>query len=1235
MFKFYRKLFLNCLLGIFIFYPFYCFASFPEWDLHNTSYPTSYVKQENGALNLYAPMMNNACLYYAKTLSETNIEKITVETNFKLDYAGPQGIDILYVLTDRNTGYLSYIRAYSDKITFYAGGISADYKFDSSASYSSYRIILDGASAKLFIDNNLIFDVSMSDNQNIQNDRIISFGDRDCSTLSAYGSGYWDSIKYKVSEAILPYYNTDYDNEISSYNINSKRLESNSNIFLSNLLKKENDSLVSYINFNDYNDFNVDKKTGDKFTNSSVSYSKDGAFSSAAYFPITSTSYLSLDNKLVNGLTNFTFGFWMKTDSTDASNSIISIANSSNDNEFVVQQSNSNLDIYIQGSVYIVSTSSLNTINNNIWNFITLTRDVQTATLKIYVNGDLLSSQTSCPVSPISVSSNGFILGQEQDSVGGGFEVSQAYIGYLDEFAIWNRALSNSEISEIYNQKNKYVKYKVTGKIDPVIFDPLIRSKNSFNTSYGGEFYGDLEFNKSYINKREVESLKFSDNYIIYPENRYSNFRNGFSFGAWIKLDSDENVNTIFSKNDGLDLSNTTYFLDIREDNSEIYFGGYNDDYNIFDYNFSENVWYYISGIDDSENMKIYVNGVLIGEGDSNLKNRVISSDWDFRIGGRQISSTTNNFDGSIYDFAIWDRILSESEINSNYKNNYGPASRHEFVYERDYTKNNPSMIDYEDYISPVSIYSDPLSAASVLEFIDSNTLQTSHIIKDLNYVKVLGDDYNFNLNIAGFNGRNIYLYDDITFFENNNINIKASYRGNMVGVENSKYPILLDPLDIDCYDSNSCYYKAISYGASHTGVATSSEIDFSESDGGSSSSRSGLYLDGDLHKYSEDIILQNGSIQFWVDLSSKTGNKQLFDTKFISSSKNRLTVKLVDENLRIYLYDSDGNIVNEIISEFANINGNLVYFTFTFDGENFNIYTNGKYLQTLTTVADFEIPIDFTLGRDYYSDSYYANSTFYDLAIYSYKKELNEIQNDYYNAYLDGEFQFQFEKNFDFPKYLDLVATDSGLDIIALEYKNGILDWKNIVSHPMSSTSVVTAGCGYITSGGNQSSIFNNLTHINNTNFFTNLSSVFNDADIKFYDENCFFSFSTNTAQILYSDNFVTEYIDGSASFLYSHIDSYTGNLYYVSEIDSSNYKLYKKQNISSVKKNWSVTNNVCMKYSESCYIDYNFVINDISSDSTYLYLATSSGIKVLDKETLSIVKTLLPTQNILKLDL
>jgi len=445
----------------------------------------------------------------------------------------------------------------------------------------------------------------------------------------------------------------------------------------------------------------------------------------------------------------------------------------------------------------------------------------------------------------------------------------------------------------------------------------------------------------------------------------------------------------------------------------------------------------------------------------------------------------------------------------------------------------------------------------------------------------------------------------------------------------------LLDPLDIDCYDSNSCYYQAISYGASHTGVVTSSSIAFSESDGGGSSSRSGLYLDGDLHKYSYDVILDEGTIQFWVDLSSKTGTKQLFDTKFNTASTNRLIVQIVNEDLKIYLYDENGDLVDEIIPDFSNIDDDLVYLAFTFDGENFNIYVNGNYLQTLTPLADFEIPIDFTLGRDYYSDSYYANSTFYDLAIYSYKKELNEIQNDYYNAYSDGEFQFQFEKNFAFPKYLDLVVTDSGLDIIALEYKDGILDWKNIISHPMTDSSIVNAGCGYIVSGGDQTSIFTNLTHVSNTNFFTDLSSIFYDADIKFYDENCFFAFSTDTMEILYNDDFGREYIDESSSFLYSHIDSNTGNLYYISSIDASNYRLYKKQNISSVKNDWSVTNNVCMKYSESCYADFNFVINDISGDSDYIYIATSDGIKVLDKETLSIIRTLLSSQNILKLDL
>ncbi|KAG8433428.1 hypothetical protein GDO86_017636 [Hymenochirus boettgeri] len=45
------------------------------------------------------------------------------------------------------------------------------------------------------------------------------------------------------------------------------------------------------------------------------------------------------------------------------------------------------------------------------------------------------------------------ILGQEQDTVGGGFESSEAFVGNLAGFAVWNRALSPGEVSGIATGK--------------------------------------------------------------------------------------------------------------------------------------------------------------------------------------------------------------------------------------------------------------------------------------------------------------------------------------------------------------------------------------------------------------------------------------------------------------------------------------------------------------------------------------------------------------------------------------------------------------------------------------------------------------------------------------------------------------------------------------------------------------------------------------------------------------
>ena len=50
----------------------------------------------------------------------------------------------------------------------------------------------------------------------------------------------------------------------------------------------------------------------------------------------------------------------------------------------------------------------------------------------------------------LSVSNNGLWIGGDQDSVGGGFSGDQQLNGLLDDFRIYNRAISNAEVQALY-----------------------------------------------------------------------------------------------------------------------------------------------------------------------------------------------------------------------------------------------------------------------------------------------------------------------------------------------------------------------------------------------------------------------------------------------------------------------------------------------------------------------------------------------------------------------------------------------------------------------------------------------------------------------------------------------------------------------------------------------------------------------------------------------------------------
>jgi hypothetical protein len=67
--------------------------------------------------------------------------------------------------------------------------------------------------------------------------------------------------------------------------------------------------------------------------------------------------------------------------------------------------------------------------------------------LRVYQNGVLrFSSPTPVRASAALTPNGSFVLGQDQDSVGGGFDNDQAFAGYLDDVALYPTALAPDRI---------------------------------------------------------------------------------------------------------------------------------------------------------------------------------------------------------------------------------------------------------------------------------------------------------------------------------------------------------------------------------------------------------------------------------------------------------------------------------------------------------------------------------------------------------------------------------------------------------------------------------------------------------------------------------------------------------------------------------------------------------------------------------------------------------------------
>lgn len=188
--------------------------------------------------------------------------------------------------------------------------------------------------------------------------------------------------------------------------------------------------------------------TTDRFGNSNSAYNFNGV--NCCGTPDT-VQEITIANNLLNLNDDFSISSWM-------SSSMISkfqqcIFNSIPHTGFVVELNNENIPpnklMYGVGPAnafwdLIYAQGTFSNFQNNIWYNVVFIKNG--TNYNLYLNG-VLDGTTNLPTS-VNYNQN---VGLRIGSIGGGSEV---FKGALDEYGVWNRALTQQEITNLYNSAN-------------------------------------------------------------------------------------------------------------------------------------------------------------------------------------------------------------------------------------------------------------------------------------------------------------------------------------------------------------------------------------------------------------------------------------------------------------------------------------------------------------------------------------------------------------------------------------------------------------------------------------------------------------------------------------------------------------------------------------------------------------------------------------------------------------
>ena len=149
----------------------------------------------------------------------------------------------------------------------------------------------------------------------------------------------------------------------------------------------------------------------------------------------------------LDGATAFSAAMWINLDAAGFSGDQywLSVAHAPNhDNELLVGINGNTIRWYFDD---VRESDSFSVVGwPSTWKHLVLARPSGLNLMNIYVDGSLVHTE-NISSTVVSVDPNGLWIGGDQDSVGGGFNSGQQFDGLMDDFRIYDHALSASEVA--------------------------------------------------------------------------------------------------------------------------------------------------------------------------------------------------------------------------------------------------------------------------------------------------------------------------------------------------------------------------------------------------------------------------------------------------------------------------------------------------------------------------------------------------------------------------------------------------------------------------------------------------------------------------------------------------------------------------------------------------------------------------------------------------------------------